>query len=110
MATKLDGCWRRVQSEDTDSTAEDIIIEFTSDGSLIYTILEQGSVKKILLRYSICGDEIITDQPSAPRIERTRFRLDGRKIVLQKDDHTETFEEIERETANQIIAQSSRLN
>ena len=110
MTTKLDGCWRRVRSEDTNSSGEDIIVEFRSDGSLIYNVVEQTGLKKIFLRYYVDGDEIVTDQPSAPRIERTRFKREGRKMILEKGGRSEIFEEIEREKAEKMIGQLSRFN
>jgi hypothetical protein len=87
----------------TDSATEDIIIEFTREGGLIYSIVERGRIQKIFLRYYIEGDELVTDQLSAPRTERTRFKLDGSKMILQYSDRVEVYEEIERERADKIV-------
>jgi hypothetical protein len=49
--------------------------EFKEDGGLTYTIHAEGKDQIIELRYQIDGATIVTDQPSAPRVERTAFSL-----------------------------------
>ncbi|MGH6712655.1 MAG: hypothetical protein ACREEK_27305 [Bradyrhizobium sp.] len=53
----------------------DVVLEFQENGGLIYTV--RGSTKDqiINLRYKIEGFTLITDQPSAPRVERTAFAI-----------------------------------
>ena|SRR5258708_4763001 len=109
VAASLDGCWRRIRSDPPASViAKDVIVEFTSDGGLIYSIVEETRVQKIFLRYYLEGNEIVTDQLSDPHVERTRFKLDGRKMTLENDNHVEVYEEIERTKADEIIAQVSK--
>ena len=52
-----------------------VILEFTKNGKLIYTIQEDNKEQKIFLTYRIQDDVLITDQPSKPREERTSFQL-----------------------------------
>lgn len=56
-------------------------MEFQPNGQLIYTVPEG----KMLLTYRVEGDVLVTDQPSHPRVERTRFVFapDG-SLVLEK--------------------------
>lgn len=57
---------------------------FSADGSLRYTIKEKGRCMIILLRYYVVGeDTIVTEQPSAPKKEKTRFYFtdDGRLVL-----------------------------
>lgn len=58
--------------------------EFTGDGTLRHTIHVKSGDQIMLLTYRIEGDYIITDQPSHPREERSRFSFtsDG-KLVLE---------------------------
>jgi hypothetical protein len=55
-------------------------MEFGSDGSLQYSIKLPDRTQIMNLTYAVSGDVIISNQPSAPGEERTRFTLeaDGR--------------------------------
>lgn len=53
----------------------DVVFEFKDDGWLIYTIRAEGKNQIIKLRYQVEGSTIITDQPSAPRVEKTAYSL-----------------------------------
>ena len=50
-----------------------VLLEFDEDGGLRYTIREQDKRQVINLRYRVDGSTIVTDQPSAPQVERTQF-------------------------------------
>ncbi len=50
-------------------------IEFRSDGRCVYTLHGQKSSQLILLEYQADGKVITTNQPSAPREERTLYEL-----------------------------------
>jgi hypothetical protein len=61
-------------------------LHFFESGDLTYTI-RSGTVDQVIrLRYSIEGNTIITQQPSAPREERTQYTIesDGR-LALRHD-------------------------
>ncbi|MCD4824351.1 MAG: hypothetical protein K8S55_07075 [Phycisphaerae bacterium] len=53
----------------------DVVLDFREDGQLVYTIRQETKDQIIKLQYKIEGETIITDQPSAPQIERTPFSL-----------------------------------
>lgn len=59
-----------------------VSMRFDGAGKLIYTIHEADRDQIIIMAYKIDGDVLITDQPSAPKIERTRFRLDGSRCLI----------------------------
>lgn len=61
----------------------DVLLEFGEGGGLLYTIRGPDRDQIMKLRYTVEGSTILTDQPSAPRIERTAYALseDG-KLTL----------------------------
>ena len=68
-------------------------LEFRPDRSLVYTALEDTRTQVILLTYRVEDGALITDQPSAPREERTPFLLsdDGKELVLIYGDRTARY-------------------
>jgi hypothetical protein len=72
----LIGAWV-VDPTDARAFAElgDLLMEFGEGGGLAYTHRTQDREQIMLLRYWIEGSTIVTDQPSAPGIERTPFSL-----------------------------------
>jgi len=66
-----------VDETDARALAElgDVLMEFGEGGGLAYTIRTKDRQQIMLLRYWIEGSTIVTDQPSAPKIERTVFSL-----------------------------------
>jgi hypothetical protein len=63
---------------------EAVEMEFLSNGLLVYAVELPDRWQIIQLTYRVDGDTLITDQPSAPREERTRYRVtsDG-SLVLE---------------------------
>jgi hypothetical protein len=71
-----------------------IFITFEVDGRLRYTI-ETATIQHILLTWHIDGDVLVTDQPSAPREERTHFRFQARsQLVLERHGEGYTYERL----------------
>ena len=70
------GAWV-VDETDTRALADlgDMLLEFGESDRLLYTIRGRDKDQIIKLRYQVQGATIITDQPSAPQIERTPFSL-----------------------------------
>ncbi|MDX3966641.1 MAG: hypothetical protein QHD01_08585 [Bradyrhizobium sp.] len=50
-----------------------VLLEFDESGGLRYTIRERNKRQIVNLRYRVEGSTIVTDQPSAPQVERTQF-------------------------------------
>jgi hypothetical protein len=78
---ELIGCWELCSTEPPADFGERVQMEFAPSGMLTYAFLEQGSWKVMFLSFRIEGDELVTDQPSAPQEERSAFALcaDGRR-------------------------------
>jgi hypothetical protein len=54
----------------------DVSLEFTERGELLYTVHAPDKDQVILLKYRLENGALITDQPSGPREERTRYFFD----------------------------------
>jgi hypothetical protein len=82
VPSELVGCWRLVESADGQS--EPTEAEFRADGRLHYSVLSGDRWQIMKLVYRVEGNVIVTDQPSSPHEERTRFTLqaDG-SLVLE---------------------------
>lgn len=81
MKEQLIGKWK---IDPADKKAYDLYgnvnMEFCPNGKLIYTTYDGGNAQSIILTYRISGDLLITDQPSHPREDSSKFELlpDGR--------------------------------
>lgn len=66
-----------------------VTMTFDKDG-LTYVVHGNESDQVILLTYRIEGDLLVTDQPSSPREERTRFIFmpDGRLCLIYNNEPT----------------------
>ena len=89
-STNLIGVWNRIRASESD---EDVMLQFAATGDLTYTINANEKLQVIRLRYFIDGNILVTDQPSAPRIERTRFSLeDADTLALEYQDEQSRFQ------------------
>ena len=62
---------------------EPVALEFRPDGKLAYVVLSaDGNTQAMRLVYRIDGDILITDQPSHPREERSKFIVDGDALSI----------------------------
>jgi hypothetical protein len=64
---------------------EAVGIEFLPDGRLAYVIESEGKEQRMVLTWRVDGEDLVTNQPSAPREERTRIRWDRGGLVLEFD-------------------------
>ncbi|MBZ5645651.1 MAG: hypothetical protein LAN37_00335 [Acidobacteriia bacterium] len=66
-------------SDATDATGYskygDVSLEFLEGGELVYTMNDPHRESTILLDFRVEGDEIVTNQHSKPREERTKYRI-----------------------------------
>ena len=83
-ADDLIGTWVS-DPEDREGTQEfgRVTLVFEKDGELTYTVHAAGKDQKMFLTFRVEGEVIVTDQPSSPRQERTRFSVgsDGKLTV-----------------------------
>ena len=81
---KLIGRWT-TDPNDNDLLGESgrVSLVFENDGKLTYIIHGEKKDEVIALTYRVEGGVVITDQPSAPREERTAFTLtpDGNLVL-----------------------------
>lgn len=66
----------------------DVILEFGEDGQLTYIVRGQAADQVSYLRYKVEGDTVITDQPSAPKVERTKFWISEDAVLTLEFDGT----------------------
>lgn len=59
----------------------DVVVEFDG-GRLKYEINLPDKKQIMLMTYKVDGDEVVTDQPSHPRPERTKFQITGNRLIL----------------------------
>jgi len=74
----LVGRWHQVGPAADESTS----MVFTNDGKLIYSIHTRDKTQIINMVYEASGDQIITDQPSDPRKEITKFYFEPSGILV----------------------------
>ena len=73
----LIGTWISDSSEFPDTK-----MTFTSNGKLIYEINESEKVSIMNLTYEIYNDMIYSNQPSHPRVEKTKYSISGDVLTL----------------------------
>jgi hypothetical protein len=83
---ELLGCWH---GESFGETAE---ADFRADGRLFYSVLSDQRWQIMKLIYKVDGDMLITDQPSSPRKETTRFTIESNgDLVLEFNGQRSVF-------------------
>jgi hypothetical protein len=71
---------------------DQVSLDFSPNGTLVYAIRTGGKREYIFLTWRIEGDVLVTDQPSAPKQERTRFNVDpDGKLSLVYVDRRSVF-------------------
>jgi hypothetical protein len=63
----------------------DVTQTFHEDGRLTYIIHSPEKDRVVRLVYTIDGDELVTDQPSAPAEHRTKVSFDERGRLILDD-------------------------
>ena len=79
----LIGCWHLETADPALEMTEPAEIEFKPDGQMVYSI-DAGTRWQIMrMTFRVDGSELVTNQPSTPKEERTAFLLDGaNRLVL----------------------------
>jgi hypothetical protein len=78
----LVGVWHLEEADPSLDMDEPVELQFEAGGELRYCIDARSRWQVMRLTYRIDGDTLVTDQPSHPREERTRFDLLGQTLVL----------------------------
>ncbi len=79
---ELIGKWIADPHEVAASKQEDVTLEFYGDGNLKYTIQLGDKKQVILLTYEMEGEYLVTDQPSKPKIEKTKATIEDGDLIL----------------------------
>ena len=76
MGNSLVGKWR-IDPDDNVGIElyGNVIMDFKPNGDYIYSIFEGNTEKRLLLKYKINGNVLITDQPSHEKTEETFFKF-----------------------------------
>lgn len=84
---QLIGKWRSDPDDPlTQANYGQVTQTFYEDGRLIYIIHSEEKDQVSRLIYRIDGDELVTDQPSAPAEHRTKFSFDDRGRLILEDE------------------------
>jgi hypothetical protein len=83
MSINLIGIWKSDPNDEiTQKFYGNVILEFTADGNLIYTIVEQN-IEQIFMTYEFEGEFLITDQKSHQQKVKTKFFIDVENNCLE---------------------------
>lgn len=93
MDNNLIGIWN---SDETDETTQrtlgKVTMTFTEDGKLVYDIFEGNKQQRINMVYTVQGNTIISDQPSHPQEQRTKYQIEnGDKLILDFEGKKTVF-------------------
>lgn len=90
---QLIGKWKSDENDpNTLSNYGRVTQTFYDDGRLLYVIHSDEKDQVIRLVYSVDGDELVTNQPSAPVEYRTKFAFDDQgRLVLDQDGERSRF-------------------
>jgi len=83
-AERLIGTWKTDPSDEGSiDRFGNVFLRFGENGSLQHAFDDGNRYRVSLLHHHVDGTELVTDQPSAPREERTGFRFttDGRLLL-----------------------------
>lgn len=77
------GQWRVAVGDPGITAFGDHAVTFTAEGELIYSVLDEGvATSRMLLTDRLEGETIVSNQPSAPREERTRIASTEKGLLL----------------------------
>ena len=92
LDSRLFGSWISDQTDETTARhLGDVTTTFTSSGLLTYKIKESDKVQIINMTFRTEEEYIISDQPSSPGKERTRYCVDSEKLILEFEGQETKF-------------------
>jgi hypothetical protein len=82
---RLIGVWvSDLDDELTVSNLGNVKMTFSDTGGLIYDIIEDSKVQRINMIFWTDGNTLISDQPSHPKKQKTKFEFESdRKLILE---------------------------
>jgi len=90
---QLIGKWKSdADDPSTQTSYGEVTMTFHEDGRLTYIIHSPKKDEAMRLVYTVSGDELVTDQPSAPAEHRTKFRFDASgRLILDDGGESSRF-------------------
>ena len=88
---RLLGRWLLVRAEQGFSTGDRVVSEFTPDRKLIYSITQGEKTSIMNMTYRVDGGVLITDQPSHPSDERTKYSFDDAGLLVLDYNSAKTW-------------------
>ena len=75
---RLEGIWTSdMEDETTKNSIGNVTMTFTKNGKLLYDIRDGERVQRMNMVYWTSGDTLYSDQPSSPRQESTKYKIDN---------------------------------
>lgn len=94
----LIGIWK---SDPNDKSTQDlygnVMMNFQESGDLLYHIFLDEKEQIILMTYLVDNDSLITDQPSSPQREITKFQLSEDRLILYFEGGISVFIKVQSE-------------
>lgn len=93
VKNELIGAWNSdLTDTETKNSIGYVTMTFQEDGQLIYDIHIRNKLQTMNLVYELNEDTIISDQPSHPQEQKTKFRIEnGDKLVLEFEGQKTVF-------------------
>jgi hypothetical protein len=93
MNANLIGTWNSDESDEaTQKALGKVTMTFTEDGKLIYDIFEGSKQQRMSMTYKVQGNTIISDQPSHPQGQRTKYKIENDdKLILDFEGEKTIF-------------------
>ena len=88
---RLHGTWILVQSDGDMDAGDGVQMEFHPNGALTYAVREGGKLQVMKMTYRVKGNQIISNQPSHPREDRTHYSFEDDLLVLSQEDSRSWF-------------------
>ena len=86
------GRWKLFKDEGATEIGDGVTMTFTEDGKLVYVIHEKDSKQIMNLVFRVDGNHLITNQPSQPQEEKTKFSFDAEgNLILDYDGNKSWF-------------------
>jgi formylmethanofuran dehydrogenase subunit E len=98
MDNNLLGIWNSDETDETTrKTLGKVTMTFTEDGKLIYDIFEGDKQQRMNMVYKVHDDTIISDQPSHPQEQRTKYEIENSdKLILDFEGNKTVFNRSEQ--------------
>lgn len=90
---KLLGCWALLSGDGSIDLENRVEMEFRDSGELVYATRANDKWQLMLLTFRVDGSTIVSNQPSAPREERTRasFPADDQLELIAPDGDATSY-------------------